>query len=230
MACTQCQGIESEFDSRLAQRELRRYRRRGPTYPTRLLLEALEPELTPDSTLLDVGGGIGAIHHELLDAGAVSAVHVDASPAYIDAAREEATRRHHLEGVEFVQGDFVTLSPGIEPADIVTLDRVICCYPDMPALVGAAADRARCALGAVFPPNAWWMRLAVRVLNYILRLRESDFRVFAHPTDAIEAVLKEHGLDRSTRRRTLLWEVRTYTRTRTSESSEPFKYRPSSPS
>src|SRR5689334_22050689 len=123
MACTQCHGIESEFDTRLAQRELRRYRRRGPTRSTKLLLEALEPALTPDSTLLDIGGGVGAIHHEMLDAGAVSAVHVDASPAYIAAASEEATRRHHLEAVEFIQGDFVTLSPGIAPVEIVTLDR-----------------------------------------------------------------------------------------------------------
>ncbi len=81
MACCQCQGIETEFDRRLAQRELRRYRRRGPVRSTRLLLDAIKPALTPDSTLLDIGGGVGAIHHELLDAGAVSAVHADASPA-----------------------------------------------------------------------------------------------------------------------------------------------------
>jgi magnesium-protoporphyrin O-methyltransferase len=214
MPCSQCQGIESEFDNRVAQRELRRFRRLGPRRSTRLLLEALEPALTPDSTLLDIGGGIGAIHHEMLDAGAVSAVHVDASPAYIAAASEEATRRRHLDAVEFVQGDFVSLAPEIAPAEVVTLDRVICCYPDMPALVGAAADKAQRLLGAVYPPNVWWMRVAARCANYILRLRESDFRVFVHPTDAIEAVLKEHGLEPATRRRTILWEVRTYTRSR----------------
>ena len=214
MPCTQCQGIESEFDRRLAQRELRRYRRRGPTRSTKLLLEAIKPALTPDSTLLDIGGGVGAIHHELLDAGAVSAVHVDASPAYIDAATEEATRRRHLEAVEFVRGDFVTLAPGIAPVEVVTLDRVICCYPDMPALVGAAADKAQRILGAVYPPNVWWMRVAVRCINYVMRLRESEFRVFVHPTDAIESVLREHGLEPATRRRTLVWEVHTFTRSR----------------
>jgi len=212
MACCQCQGIESEFNRRLAQRELRRYRRRGPVRSTRLLLDAIKPALTPDSTLLDIGGGVGVIHHELLDAGAVSAVHVDASPAYIDAASEEATRRRHLEAIEFVQGDFVTLAPDISAADVVTLDRVSCCYPDMPALVGAAADKAQRLLGAVYPPNVWWMRIAVRCVNYIMRLRKSEFRVFAHPTDAIEAVLKEHGLERATRRRALLWEISTFTR------------------
>ena len=212
MPCSQCQGIESEFNRRLAQRELRRYRRRGPMRSTRLLLEALKPALTPDTTLLDIGGGVGAIHHELLDAGAVSAVQVDASSSYIDAARDEATHRRHLEAVEFVQGDFVELAPGLASADVVTLDRVICCYPDMPALVGAAADKARHTLGAVYPPNTWWMRIVVRCLNYFLRLRESEFRVFVHPTDAIEAVLRKHGLERATRRRTLVWELCTFKR------------------
>jgi magnesium-protoporphyrin O-methyltransferase len=214
MPCCQCQGIESEFNRRLAARELRRYRRRGPVRSTRLLLDALKPTLTPDSTLLDIGGGVGAIHHELLDAGAVSAVHVDASSAYLDAARGEATRRHHLEAVEFVQGDFVELAPTLAAADVVTLDRVICCYPDMPALVGAAADKAQRILGAVYPPNTWWMRIAMRVLNYFLRLRHSEFRVFVHPTDAIEAVLRKHGLERATRKRSLVWEICTFTRSR----------------
>lgn len=212
MPCSQCQGIEAEFNRRLAERELRRFRRRGPTRQTRLLLADLEPAVTPDSTILDIGGGVGAIHHEMLDAGAISAVHVDASSAYIAAAREEATRLHHLEGVEFVEGDFVELAPSIAPADIVTLDRVICCYPDMPALVGQAADKARVVLGAVYPPNAWWIRIAVRCINYFMRLRDSPFRVFAHPPEAIEAELKKHGLERATRQRTIAWEIATFRR------------------
>jgi magnesium-protoporphyrin O-methyltransferase len=164
--------------------------------------------LDPDH-LLDIGGGVGRSIE--LDAGA-EAVH-DASPP-IDAASEEATRRRHLEAVEFVQGDFVTVAPDLAAADVVTLDRVICCYPDMPALVGAAADKAQRILGAVYPPNTWWMRIGARCVNYIMRLRESEFRVFVHPTDAIEAVLREHGLERATRRRMLLWEISTFTRFR----------------
>jgi SAM-dependent methyltransferase len=213
VSCSQCRGIETEFNRRLAERELRRFRRRGPTKSTRMLLADLEPVVTPDSTLLDIGGGVGAIHHEMLDAGAVSAVHVDASSAYIDAARDEATRRHHLEGVEFVQGDFVELAPTIVSADIVTLDRVICCYPNMPALVGRAADKTRVVLGAVYPPDVWWIRIAVRCINYFMRLRESPFRVFVHSAEAIEAELKKHGLERATQQRTIAWVAATFRRT-----------------
>ena len=45
------------------------------------------------ATLLDIGGGVGAIRHELLAAGATSVTSVDASGPYLDAARSESKRR-----------------------------------------------------------------------------------------------------------------------------------------
>ena len=43
------------------------------------------------------------------------------------------------------------MSDEIEAADVVTLDRVICCYPDMEALVGRSAERALRLYGLVHP-------------------------------------------------------------------------------
>ena len=51
--------------------------------------------------------GIGVIDHELLREGAGHAVLVDASPPSLEAARNEARRRGHLDRVDFVDGDFV---------------------------------------------------------------------------------------------------------------------------
>jgi len=162
--------------------------------------------------LLDVGGGVGAIHHALLDAGVRDATQVDASAAYIEAARDEAARRGHADRVHFMHGDFVELSPDVPDADVVTLDRVICCYPDMNALVGRAADKARRLLGAVYPPGVWWMRLGVRAINVLMRVRRSAFRVFVHSPAAIEAILRLHGFERIESRRTLVWEIALYER------------------
>ncbi len=212
VSCCECQGIESKFDPRTARRDLRRLRRRGPLPTTRLLLDDLRARDVAGASLLDIGGGVGAIHHALLDAGAASAVHVDISPAYLAAAREEATRRGHGDRVRFALGDFVQQAPALPSADIVTLDRVICCYPDLEALVGLAAGKARCVLGAVYPRAAWWVRLGIRVENLLSRLRRSDFRVYLHPPAAIDGVLRAHGLERATLRRTLAWEVATYAR------------------
>jgi magnesium-protoporphyrin O-methyltransferase len=212
VACCHCEGLESQFDHRTAERELRRFRRRGPARSTQILIDELRAAGVDGASLIDIGGGVGAIHHVLLDAGASFATHVDISPEYIAAAREEATCRGHDNRVLFIRGDFVQLAPQVATADIVTLDRVICCYPDMEALVGHAAEKTGRLFGAVYPPDTWWMRMATRAINALLRLRRSAFRVYVHAPSAIDAVLRRHGLERVARRRTAVWEIATYAR------------------
>jgi len=211
MSCAQCKGIASTFDQAEAQKTLRRFRRRGPIKTTRLLVnavrEALEETGARDASLLDVGAGIGAIHHELLDGRIGRVVHVDASTAQIAAAREETTRRGHEAQVQFVFGDFTALADELSPADIVTLDRVICCFDDMPTLVARSGEKAARFYGAVYPRQIAWMRLAIRILNVIKRLKGADFRVFLHDPAAIHAVLAKAGLERRSLQRTLGWEV-----------------------
>jgi magnesium-protoporphyrin O-methyltransferase len=191
---------------------LRRFRRRGPIRSTQLLIDGLRGAGVGGASLIDIGGGVGAIHHTLLDAGAASAAQVDISPEYIKAARDEAARRGHGDRVSFIHGDFVQLAAELPDADIVTLDRVICCYPDMPALVGAAADRARRLIGAVYPPDTWWTRIGVRAVNALMRLRHSEFRVYMHSPSDIDDVLQRRGFDCVTRRRTMLWQIAIYER------------------
>ena len=210
--CRQCEGIESQFSRKLAERELRRFRKRGPVPTTRRLLDALASAGVADCTLLDVGGGIGAIHHVLLDQGAREAVHVDASSGYLAVAKEETANRGHAERVRFVSGDFVELADELPETDIVALDRVICCYPDMQALVGHSAAKTRRLYGAVYPREAWWMRAAGSVMNLCMRIQRSAFRLYLHSPAAIDAVLRANGLERRSIQRTLLWEIVVYER------------------
>jgi len=215
MSCKQCEGIASTFDQAEAQKTLRRFRRRGPIKTTRLLVnavrDALEEANVRDAVLLDVGAGIGAIHHELLDGRIGRAVHVDASTAQIAAAREETTRRRHDNRVQFVLGDFTALADELPRADVVTLDRVICCYPDVDLLVSKSAAKARRVYGAVFPRRVPWMRAAVWSVNLFQRVRGSAFRVFVHRPDRIDAILQTAGLHPASRQATLGWEVVVYT-------------------
>ena len=57
---------------------------------------------------------------------------VEASPAYLDVARQEARQANLLNRMEFVDGDFVRRAAEIDDADFVTLDRVVCCWIRMP--------------------------------------------------------------------------------------------------
>jgi hypothetical protein len=215
MPCSCClTDLEREFSPRTARRDLRRYRRRGPLPATRRLLDAIRREgPVTDGTLLDIGGGVGAIPHELLDDGLARADAVDASSAYLDANREEAGRRGHLARMTFHHGDFTELQDGLPEADIVTLDRVICCYPDMERLVTASAGRAGRLYGLVYPRERWWVRLALRGANLTFRLRRSSFRVYLHPREAVDGLVRDLGFAPRFEGTTLLWRVVVYART-----------------
>lgn len=189
-----------------------RYRRKGPWSTTRLLIDTVRAQGIEGMTLLDIGGGVGAIQHELLTNGASTATSVDASGAYIQAAKKESERRGLTDRAAYHQGNFVDLAPQIDPADIVTLDRVICCYHDMEALVGLSAARARKLYGLVYPRDTWWMRLGFAGLNLAMWALRNPFRGFVHPTRAVDAVVGSNGLERHSYRRTALWQVALYAR------------------
>ena len=211
MTCCHPEQIEEKFDRAKANKQLRQLRRRGPPKHTRMLL-ALFGDRVERASLIDIGGGVGTIHHLLLDAGASEAIHVDISNAYLDVAREEAVRRGHAEQVRFVHGDFVAVAPDLPAADLVSLDRVVCCYPDMHVLLAKASEKTRRLLGAVYPRDAWWVRSMLACSNLLFRIRRSAFRLYLHSPSAMDAVLRERGLERAGLRRTAFWEIALYRR------------------
>lgn len=212
MTCSQCCGIERQFNDRVARRQLRRYRRKGPSKTTRALLDALTARGAAGASFLEIGGGVGAIQQGLMDAGASGGTSVDASPAYLGAAREEAEARGNAARIRFVEGDFVEVQAEVEPADLVVLDRVVCCYPDMPALVDASAPRARRAYGLVYPRDTRFVRILITALNLAQRVRRHPFRAFVHPTAAVEARVQAHGLTKTVHTRSLFWQMVVFSR------------------
>jgi hypothetical protein len=178
----------------MAERDLAAYRRRGPSGTARRLLRMLEDERISADTLLDIGAGIGVLHHELLSGRIRSAVHVEAARAYLEAAKGEAQRRGQLTRVSFLHGDFLSLVSQIEPADVVTLDRVLCCYPELDPLLQASVDKARRYWAASFPRDRWYVRLHTRWQNFLRRRAGNPFRTFVHPVSRIHALVCRTGL------------------------------------
>jgi magnesium-protoporphyrin O-methyltransferase len=213
-----CDGLASMFDRRTAERDRDRYRRTGADRTTRMLLDMLRAARVQGSTILDIGGGIGVIDRELLQGGAGHAVLVDASPAYLDVARQEARQANLLDRIEFVDGDFVRRASEIDSADIVTLDRVVCCYPDAAALVGLSAARARSIYALVLPRDRWLVRTAIRFLNLGFRIRRKAYRAYAHPNAWIDELVVRSGLQKRSEIGTFFWRVVVYDRATTSPS------------
>jgi 16S rRNA G1207 methylase RsmC len=89
VCCTGYCAAEAQFDRKVAERDLRRYRRRGADATTRLILAELQRWPLEGRQHLDVGGGIGVISAELVGTGVASSTVVEVSPACLELARSE---------------------------------------------------------------------------------------------------------------------------------------------
>lgn len=209
MSCPCCPPPASEyrrfFGRKMARHEARRFRRRGlPRTARGLVALAGDPA---GATVLDVGGGIGNLSLELLERGATRATVVELSDAYDEEAAALLAARRLGDRVERRVGDFVLDAGLVEPHDLVVLHRVVCCYPDVDALVSAAAAHAGRALLLTYPRERRLTRLGLGAANVWLRLRRCGFRAFVHPVAALEQAAGRAGLTRM-RRETqgLVWE------------------------
>jgi magnesium-protoporphyrin O-methyltransferase len=206
--------MESFYNEKKAASELRKYREKGPIPSTKALIDTLVAEGVDGSTVLDIGGGIGAVQHELLAAGVAHVTSVDASASYLEAAREEASRRGVEDRVTYRHGDFVELAESVPPADIVTLDRVLNVYPDWVRLVELSAARAQRLYGLVYPRNTFMVRSVILVMNLVLRLRREPVRAAIRRADAIERIARENRLvPHSSRDVGPAWQVAVYRHT-----------------
>ena len=198
------------YNARKAASELRRYRNKGPIPSTRMLIDALKTEGVEGATVIDIGGGIGAVQHELLAAGAAHVTSVDASDAYIQTAREESERRGLNGRVTYHHGDFLELAETIPPADIVTLDRVINVYPDWKRLIHLSAARARRLYGLVYPRDTLPVRMVVSVMN--LLVWRGPVHASVPSPDVIDRLTSEAGLVRFFSKTIGPWQVAVYRR------------------
>ena len=205
-------AADQQFNEKKATEELDRYRTKGPRPTTRLLQDGLRHAGTLNGTLLDIGSGIGALTFGLLEHGVKRAVAVDASSAYNLVARQEAERRGLADVVRFIHADFVSVAPELPTATVVTLDRVVCCYPSFEALLSAALRHTEVWLALSYPRDVWYVRAGIGVENAQRRLRKNSFRTFVHPARRMQDVIQSAGFELSTQRETWMWSVDVYMR------------------
>ena len=211
--CCSPKGYRWVFSERSARSEARKYRRRGLDGTSRRIVDFLKAQGVDGQTVLEVGGGIGAIQIELLKAGAARAVSVELTPTYEDVAAGLLSDAGLTDRVERRVMDFAQASSQVDGADVVIMNRVICCYPDMPRLAGAAADHARRLLVMSYPTGAWWMRVGLGLGNFVLWLLRREFHVFVHPPKEIIATATRRGFEPVLDQRGVVWTVAALRRT-----------------
>jgi 2-polyprenyl-3-methyl-5-hydroxy-6-metoxy-1,4-benzoquinol methylase len=206
--CCDPRGCDRMFGPRFAKAMAARYRRRGLDRTARRIVALLDENGgVQGATVLEIGGGVGEIQLELLERGAASATNLELSPGYEAAAAALIAEAGVAGRVDRRLVDIATDPAGVEPADIVVLHRVVCCYPDYAQLLGAAADHARRQLVFSHPPRNLMSRALVTTQNLVFRVGGRGFRTFAHPPAAMLAVLAGRGLHLRAAHRGRVWQV-----------------------
>jgi SAM-dependent methyltransferase len=181
-----CDGLHADED-------LEKWRS-GRLHPaSQELIDAVRAQGIEGAALLDIGAGVGAVHLSLLEGGAATAVDVDASREYLATARAEAERRGLAGRVEYRYGDVVELAAELPPADTVTLDSVICCYPYLTPLLEAATRPGPRLVGLTHPRDVWWMRAYTRLYNVTQALRRRPGRYVVHRYARLDQLMTDAG-------------------------------------
>ena len=200
------------YDGRFADKELEELRERGPRPTTQELIDVVSAGGIAGAKVLEVGAGVGAIHTALIEAGAASAVDVDASQEYLSAARAEAERRGLADRVEYRFGDIVELASTLGPADVVIMDSVICCYPHLPRLLAAAVSPGPRLIALTYPRDTWWMIVFMRMFNAWHAIRRSGARYFIYRRAEVGRLMTELGYTAAYDGGIRRWRVATYAR------------------
>ena len=201
---------DRHFDHAVARDDLDGYRRDGPGATARLIRDLLVEHGPLSGVLLDVGSGIGALTFELLARGVERAIAVDASAAYLAAASDEATRRGRSGAIEFVQGDFLDVAARLPAAALVTLDRVVCCFPFYEPLLEESLRHAERWFAYSYPRDDWYVRGMIGVENGVRWARRDPFRAFVHPVERMAEVIERAGFILAARRQTRQWSADLY--------------------
>jgi magnesium-protoporphyrin O-methyltransferase len=206
-------GYEKFFGARTARRDARRYRRKGLDATAQRLVQEVAARGIAGTSVLEVGGGVGAIDLELLQHGASRATIVELSHGYDEEASALAREAGAERRIERRHGDFVQQEQQVDPADIVIMHRVVCCYPDPDLLVGAASRHARRLLALSFPRDIWWVRLGFRAANLWCRLT-GGIEAFVHPPAQVVRAAESDGLRTMVHERSgHIWRVAVFERT-----------------
>lgn len=193
MECCTVNGLDKYFDAENAQQKVEDYLADGLEERARYIVDFLQEQGLAGHSLLEIGCGVGSLLLELLKAGAERGIGVDAAPAAITAAQDLAGQLGLAGRADYQVRDFAQSPEMVAAADIVVMDRVICCYPKMEELVVPAAQHANKFIALTYPRDLLWVRLRIILENFFYRLGRIAFRTYLHPPAEILSTVVHQG-------------------------------------
>jgi magnesium-protoporphyrin O-methyltransferase len=207
VGCCDPGGHENLFDARYSGRLAKRYRERGLDKTAARMVAFLTERGVEGASVLEIGGGMGAIQLELLHRGAARATNLELVDSYETDAVRAADAAGFGDRVTRRRLDLARRPDDVEPHDIVVLHRVVCCYRDYERLLGAAASHSTRLLVFSHPPRNLVSRAIFGGENLELRLRRLTFRTYVHDPKALTAAACVIGHRPTYRHHGLGWHV-----------------------
>ncbi len=204
-----CCGADQLFDSKTAKKQYKKYLKKGPSKITKKLIGQLEKNNTGVS-LLDVGGGIGAIQWWFLNQGGKQTFGVDASTGYTDLAQGHAKKNNLNEITHFIIGDFTTKAKELPKVDHVTLDKVICCYPDYESIINQACTKTLNTVSLSYPMDGSIANIFRSMGVLFMKLTGNPFKPYIHNVSSVRKLFIENGFKVKEKELSFPWHIETY--------------------
>jgi len=204
-----CCGADLLFDEKTAIKQYKSYLKKGPSRVSKRIIGQMEKGPLGDS-LIDVGGGIGAIQWWFLQNGGEKSYGIDASSGYSHLAKEHASKNNYEKSTQFLIGDFVDQKNLLPQVDHVTMDKVICCYPDYNAIIDLACQKATKSISLSYPMDGWIADAFRAIGVLVIKLKGIPFKPYIHRVSSLRSTFEKNGFKLKEQDLAFPWHVETY--------------------
>lgn len=174
------------------------------------LMAGLKQAGYKNASLLEIGSGVGYLHQTLLEQGAKDAMGIDLAGDMLKEASDWAEEKGLADRTDYIQGDFIELLDQVAAAEVTILDKVVCCYPHAELLINSSTAKTSRVYALTYPRNRWFIKVAIEIMAFFLKLGGSDFRAYVHNPDDIARWITEAGFKKVYHEQTFIWSSQIY--------------------
>jgi len=205
-----CCGADVFFDEKTAKKQYRQYVKKGPPRVTAKIIQQLTGQTIEGKSMIDVGGGIGALQWWFLQKGGAQTTGIDASSGYLQKAEEHAILNGWSGKAHFIFGDYTEVHTQVGGVDYITLDKVVCCYPNFKEIIETSCQKARTHVALSYPVDGVISSIIAWFGSLFAKLKSNSFRPYVHPVDKIREVFAQQGYERISHALAFPWHIETY--------------------
>lgn len=202
----------NKFFSRWSKSYAKRFRKGKMEKVQKYLLEGVRKEPVASREILDIGCGVGSLHLTLLKEGAAKATGVDMAEGMLEQARKFSEEHGMKDKTSYVLGDFVEKAAEVQTADITLLDKVVCCYEHVDALVKESTGKTKRIYALSHPKQSFMVQAVFKTQIFFLTLFRAKFRPFWHNWAWLQSLIVAQGFQLIYQNSTIAWQVAVYKR------------------